>query len=201
MEEPRHRLQKARASAGFKSPAEAARQIASINQNTLTSHENGNRPISKKSATNYADVFDIDAGWLLFGDEGNSTSIEIPLVKLAGKVGAGSEINLLNNDDLGMVEAPPNADHNSIAVKVTGDSMFPAYEDGELLYYSSNGSPENFVNRRCVVKLGDGRIFVKTLRPGSTPALWNLESLNTQFPTMTDQTVEWVAKIDWVKPR
>lgn len=122
-------------------------------------------------------------------------------IQLAGKVGAGSEINLLNNDDLGMVEAPPNADHNSIAVEVTGDSMFPAYEDGELLYYSSNGSPENLVNRRCVVKLGDGRIFVKTLRPGSTPALWNLESLNTQFPTMTDQTVEWVAKIDWVKPR
>jgi hypothetical protein len=69
-EEPKHRLQKARADAGFKSPAEAARAIREINQHTLTSHENGNRPISKRAAEQYASVFGVRAGWLLFGEGG-----------------------------------------------------------------------------------------------------------------------------------
>jgi DNA-binding XRE family transcriptional regulator len=80
-EEPKHRLQKARADAGFKSPAEAARAIREINQHTLTSHENGNRPISKKAAEQYARLFGVRAGWLLFGEE-SEDSPKTPLDRL-----------------------------------------------------------------------------------------------------------------------
>lgn len=125
----------------------------------------------------------------------------IKTVALRGKVGAGAEVNLLNNDDFNeTVDAPPNACENTIAVEISGDSMFPAYESGTVLYYSSNLPPQDMVNRRCVVKLADGRIFVKTLRSAGE-GLWNLESLNPLTPTMVDQIVEWAAQIDWVKPR
>jgi hypothetical protein len=81
MEEPKHRLKKARAGAGFKSPAEAARGIREINQHTLTSHENGNRPISRKAAEQYARVFGVRAGWLLFGD-GDEGAPQTPVDRL-----------------------------------------------------------------------------------------------------------------------
>jgi hypothetical protein len=79
--------------------------------------------------------------------------------------------------------------------------MFPAFEEGTLLYYSRLLPPEDMVNRRCVVQLGDGRIFVKILRPGTTPTTWRLQSVNSLYPDMVDEVVDWAAPIEWTKPR
>lgn len=125
-------------------------------------------------------------------------TLQIPL---KGMVGAGAEVNLLSNDDLWeMVDAPPNPKLGCIAVRVSGDSMFPAYEDGELIYYSENLPPDMLLNRKCVVKLADGRIFVKILQPGRD-GFFNLASINPLYPQMVDQAVEWAARIDWTRPR
>lgn len=76
MQEPKHRLQQARAAAGYDSPSDAARKLK-INQNTLISHENGHRPLSRQAAEKYAKLFDVRAGWLLFGENGaEATPIE-----------------------------------------------------------------------------------------------------------------------------
>ncbi len=77
--------------------------------------------------------------------------------------------------------------------------MLPHYEDGDIIYYSRNLPPEEMRNRRCVVKLADGRMLVKTLRRGSTDDLWTLTSTNAA--DIEDVLVEWVAPIDWIKPR
>ncbi len=77
--------------------------------------------------------------------------------------------------------------------------MLPLYEDGTLLYYSKVLSPESMINKRCVAKLADERILVKTLRRGSERGLWTLVSLNA--PDIEDVVVEWAAPIDWIKPR
>ncbi|WP_292577414.1 hypothetical protein [Mesorhizobium sp.] len=42
-------MQQARAQAGYASPSDAARALRDINKNTLISHENGNRPLSRKA--------------------------------------------------------------------------------------------------------------------------------------------------------
>lgn len=68
MEEPKDRLKQARAAAGYESPTDAANKLK-LNRNTLTSHENGNRPLSRKAAFQYADLFNVSAGWLLYGEE------------------------------------------------------------------------------------------------------------------------------------
>ena len=65
---PRHRLIQARTKAGFATPSDAARaHKRTINQNTLISHENGNRAISRKAAEKYGAAFHVDPGWILFG--------------------------------------------------------------------------------------------------------------------------------------
>jgi phage repressor protein C with HTH and peptisase S24 domain len=69
MEMPKDRLKRARAAAGYDSPTDAANAFPrDVNKNTLISHENGNRPISKKAAEKYGELFGVSAGWILFND-------------------------------------------------------------------------------------------------------------------------------------
>lgn len=121
-------------------------------------------------------------------------------VPLKGDIGAGAEVLAIEGDGEETAPAPSLRRPTTVAVRVKGDSMYPAYESGTLLYYSRLMPPETLRNRRCVVQLGDGRIFVKVLRAGSSPNTWNLQSLNPLYPEMPDQVVEWAAPIEWVKP-
>lgn len=122
-------------------------------------------------------------------------------VPLKGRVGAGAIIEAIDNGDQEYVEAPAESKPNTVAVEVAGDSMFPAYEAGTLLYYSKLLPPAELINRRCVVQLVDQRIFVKVLRKGDYDGTWTLQSLNPTVADITNIEVEWAAPIDWIKPR
>lgn len=120
-------------------------------------------------------------------------------VKLSGYIGAGQEIYQFDEDGAGYVEAPPSASSTSEAVEVKGESMWPLYEDGTLLYYSKQVSPETMVGKRCIVRLEDDRMLVKSIRKGSERGLYTLVSLNA--PDIEDVALQWAAPIDWIKPR
>jgi SOS-response transcriptional repressor LexA len=124
--------------------------------------------------------------------------IEVPL---KGRVSAGGGVLAIDDGGSDMVAAPAQAKPGTVAVEVDGNSMFPAYESGTLLYYSRLLPPHEMINRRAVVQLGDGRIFVKIVRPGTTDRTWHLQSINPLFPDMQDEVVEWAAPIDWIRPR
>lgn len=131
------------------------------------------------------------------------TGLEAPStiqVPLKGYVGAGGEVIAADDDGEETVDAPRDARPGTVAVRVRGTSMQPAYEHGSLIYYSVVTSPGELLNRRAVVQCADGQIMVKIIRPGSAPGLWNLESLDRDTPTFVDRVLEWAAKIDWVKP-
>lgn len=152
--------------------------------------------VSTRSLEALAPILKTTVSWLAEG-VGAETVAGVPL---KGRVGAGSEIEAIETGPE-FVEAPADAKPNTVAVEVDGDSMFPAYEEGTLLYYSRLLPPTDLVNRRAVVQLGDGRIFVKILRAGSTPSTWTLQSINPNFADMKDEVVEWAAPIDWIRPR
>lgn len=122
-------------------------------------------------------------------------------VRLVGRVGAGAAVIPFDEPDEQYVEAPAGTKPNTVAVEVLGDSMHPAFEDGTYLFYSEQRQPEDLVNKRCIMELEDGRMFVKVLRQGSRPGLWDLQSLNSLYADIKDETVKWAARIDWVKPR
>lgn len=120
-------------------------------------------------------------------------------VLLNGFVGAGQEVYQFDEGGAGYVEAPPGAGPETEAVEVRGNSMFPLYEDGTILYYSKQLPPDSMVGRRCVVRLEDQRVLVKSIRRGSERGLFTLVSLNA--PDIEDVAVQWAAPIDWIKPR
>jgi len=75
MTKPKDRLMLAIREAGFEKPTDAWRdnkRALGISQDLLISNTNGNRPISRKTAEKYAQVFGHTAGWYLYGDDENA---------------------------------------------------------------------------------------------------------------------------------
>jgi phage repressor protein C with HTH and peptisase S24 domain len=97
-------------------------------------------------------------------------------------------------DEVGL---PAVSDEHAYALEIAGDSMKPAYRDGDVIVVS----PVTPIRRgdRVVVKTRDGEVMVKELKRRTAKTL-ELQSLN---PNHVDRTlaaadVVWIARIVWV---
>jgi len=91
---------------------------------------------------------------------------------------------------------PSASDEHAYALEISGDSMKPAYRDGDIIVVSP-GTP---IRRgdRVVVKTTGGEVMVKELKRRTTKAL-ELQSLNPVHPdrTLDADDVAWIARIVW----
>jgi phage repressor protein C with HTH and peptisase S24 domain len=139
----------------------------------------------------------IDAFLQLIGDGARSLQ-SVPLLGLAQAGGGG------HFDDSGFpagrswdeVALPQASDEHAYALEISGDSMKPAYRDGDIIVVSP-GTP---IRRgdRVVLKTSDGEVMVKELKRRTTRTL-ELASLN---PAQADRTLDaddvaWIARIVW----
>lgn len=127
-----------------------------------------------------------------------------PRVPVAGYIGAGGSIDFEGFgedwDGAETVVRPPVETDVLIALIVRGDSMFPKYRDGDVIYISRNheGVRKDYIGEDCAVRTVDGGSFLKTLAKGSRPGTFTLRSLNA--PDMEDVQVEWATPILFVMP-
>jgi phage repressor protein C with HTH and peptisase S24 domain len=145
------------------------------------------------SATNSS----IDTFVQLIGDGARSLQ-SVPLLGLA-QAGNGAHF-----DDSGFptgkgwdeMALPSASDEHAYALEISGDSMKPAYRDGDIIVVSP-GTP---IRRgdRVVVKTTGGEVMVKELKRRTTKAL-ELQSLNPVHPdrTLDADDVAWIARIVW----
>jgi phage repressor protein C with HTH and peptisase S24 domain len=139
----------------------------------------------------------IDTFVQLIGD-GPRGSQSVPLLGFA-QAGAGGHF-----DDSGFpagkgwdeVALPSASDEHAYALEISGDSMKPAYRDGDIIVVSP-GTP---IRRgdRVVVKTSGGEVMVKELKR-RTAKLLELQSVN---PAHADRTLDadqvaWIARIVW----
>ena len=139
----------------------------------------------------------IDTFVQLIGDGARSQQ-SVPMLDLA-QAGSGGHF-----DDSGFpagkgwdeVALPAAGDEHAYALEISGDSMKPAYRDGDIIVVSP-GTP---IRRgdRVVVKTAGGEVMVKELKRRTTRTL-ELQSLN---PAQADRAldaddVEWIARIVW----
>ena len=183
----------------FKSVAEFARHSGVPKDSIHKYLKNGVSQPRGDTLSRLATSLDVELLWLKEGMM-NSTQL-IPVV---GYVGAGGESIPIDDHAHGggmfEVEAPPGMNEKSIAVQVKGDSMYPVYEEGDILFYSRNGEATDItacMGKQCVVKVVDGPIYIKMLGRGSTDGLYTLVSFN--HPPIEDVALEWAVRVSYVK--
>ena len=131
-------------------------------------------------------------------DTGKPPVSNVPLIGFA-QAGAGGYF-----DDGGFpvgkgweeIAFPAVTDEHAYALEISGDSMKPAYRDGDVIIVS----PAAPVRRgdRVVVKTRDGEVMVKELRRKNSKNI-ELKSLNSEHRdrTLPMSDVLWVARILW----
>jgi phage repressor protein C with HTH and peptisase S24 domain len=139
----------------------------------------------------------IDTFVQLIGD-GPRAMRSVPLLGFAqaGSGGYFDDGGLPSGKGWDEVALPSVSDEHAYALEISGDSMKPAYRDGDVIVVSP-GTP---IRRgdRVVVKTRGGEVMVKELKRRTAKTL-ELQSLN---PVHVDRTlaatdVEWIARIVW----
>ena len=97
-------------------------------------------------------------------------------------------------DEVGL---PAISDEHAYALEIAGDSMKPAYRDGDVIVVS----PATPIRRgdRVVVRTRDGEVMAKQLLRHSSRRT-ELRSLNARHPdrTLAAGEIAWMARILWV---
>lgn len=103
-------------------------------------------------------------------------------IPLAGHVGAGAAVYRVAHDSVtDRVENVdvPLAFGDVKALMVKGDSMYPAYRDGDVLLFGTNESGvDSLVGRECLVITGNDEWLVKILERGTKQGRFDLFSHN-----------------------
>ncbi len=140
----------------------------------------------------------IDSFVGLITDNHGSATQAVPLIGLA-EAGAGGFF-----DDGGFpvgkgwdeIAFPAVNDEHAFALEISGDSMMPAYRDGDVIVVSP-GAP---IRRgdRVVVKTKKDEVMVKELKRRTSKSI-ELQSINAEHPdrTLAVADVMWIARVVW----
>ncbi|QDP20694.1 XRE family transcriptional regulator [Bradyrhizobium cosmicum] len=201
METMGDRLRRAREKAGFSSAMAAAKRFG-WPTSTYGAHENGQNGFPVDAAERYGRAFKVSAGWLLSGD-GEPTRKNV--VRIEGLVGAGGAIetsaeNDSAGDELDEIEVPFPLPDNAAAYQVSGDSMFPRYDDGDVIIVLKRPqSPGELLNFESLVTTLDGNRYLKRIVGGARKGSFDLESFNA--PPMRNVKIQNATEIHSVVRR
>lgn len=122
-------------------------------------------------------------------------------IRIAGRIGAGGQILFSEDPDERTVLRPPVAPGPLIALEVKGDSMFPAYRDGDVVFVRRDheGVLEDYLGEECAIHTEEGGTFLKVLLRSPRPDRFTLRSFNAE--DMEDVEVIWAAPVLHVTKR
>lgn len=137
-------------------------------------------------------------------DEGNNLTSMVPVL---GYVGAGAEVFPVDDHAQGAsleeVECPAGYQPEGIvALRVKGDSMDPAIEDGDLIFYKreADGVPADCIGKKCIVKMENDGVLVKRVMKGSKPGHYHLMSINKKSDPIVDAKLVWASRVIDIRP-
>jgi repressor LexA len=131
--------------------------------------------------------------------------LELNLVPIMGRVGAGAVIEPEHEqvppEGLGQVELPFPLSEDTIAFEVTGDSMLPKYESGDVIvvFREQRHPVSNFYGEEAAVRLKTGERYLKTIERGKSASMVNLTSFNAK--PINGVKLEWIGEIFVTLPR
>ncbi len=120
------------------------------------------------------------------------------VVRVVGQIGAGAAIDpdaeQVPDDGLWQIRAPFPVPAGSLAFCVSGDSMRPRYESGDIVIcWRQAPDPSDVLGKEAVVQTVEGKRYLKIVRRGSTKRLFDLESHNASM--LHGVKVQWAARV------
>src|SRR5579871_3539327 len=126
-------------------------------------------------------------------------------VPIMGRIGAGAviepEYEQVPPEGLGEIELPFPISGETIAFEVSGDSMLPKYENGDVIvvYRDQRHPLTSFYGEEAAVRLKTGERYLKTIERGKSPSMVNLTSFNAK--PITGVKLEWIGEICVTLPK
>ena len=131
--------------------------------------------------------------------------LELNFIPIMGRVGAGAVIEPENEqvppEGLGEIELPFPISEETIAFEVSGDSMLPKYENGDVIvvYREQRHPLSSFYGEEAAVRLKTGERYLKTIERGKSASVVNLTSFNAK--PINGVKLEWIGEICVTLPR
>jgi repressor LexA len=131
--------------------------------------------------------------------------LELNMVPIMGRVGAGAVIEPEHEqvppEGLGQIELPFPLAEETIAFEVTGDSMLPKYENGDIIvvFREQRHPVSSFYGEEAAVRLKSGERYLKTIERGKSASMVNLTSFNAK--PINGVKLDWIGEIYVTLPR
>src|SRR6201981_1285071 len=131
--------------------------------------------------------------------------LELNYVPIMGRIGAGAviepEYEQVPPEGLGEIELPFPISGEAIAFEVSGDSMLPKYENGDVIvvYREQRHPLASFYGEEAAVRLKTGERYLKTIERGKSPRTVNRTSVTAK--PITGVKLEWIGEICVTLPR
>lgn len=159
--------------------------------------ENGERNLSVKNLNLFAHALEIEPQEILAAVPERKPNV----VAVMGRIGAGAEI--LPDDEqvppegLYEIETPFPLPDDAEAYEVKGESMWPRYDDGDIIICWRQGNiPEEMLGWEAAVKTSTGQRYLKRVLRGAEVGTYDLESHNA--PPIRGVKLVWVAAVQSV---
>ncbi len=135
----------------------------------------------------------------LLGDpDANRERQRVPVIGLAqaGNEGFFDDAGFPVGEGWDEILFPDIGDAHAYALEVSGDSMLPAFREGDLVVISPQAGLRR--NDRVVARTREGEVLLKELARQSATRV-ELKSLNPEYPDRSFQKdeLEWLSRIVW----